>query len=972
VGALPRPDLPSGAQRDLNAALHELHHRAGWPSLRVLAREAGCSHTTVSAAFSSPRLPSWGVLELLVEAMHGDSDHFHSLWLAAGESARPATRPGTRLAGRRGELAAVRRHLESGRGLLVVAGEAGIGKSRLVGTAAELEHERVFVAPGSCLPLSTEVPLLPVADVLHAVHAVDDGQWVKEALTRCAPYVSASLTHLLPELETMEAGPDPSDDWARQRLFNAVERALSALAGLRPFAILVEDLHWADPATHDLLEHLLVRGPGVPVLGTWRSADPDTGPDAVDWFARVRRLPDVEVLELSALSRDETGEQLALLLPGHVTPDLVERVHRRTGGHPLFTEHLAADTTGTGDMPRLLAEVLDRRLQGLPDEAWRVARTLGVADRPLDVDDVGEAAGLAAEDVTQGLRELAGRRLLAERTDAREVRLAHPLLAEAIRRRVVASEAVDLHRRLAQVLAAGPASSAAEVATHWQAARDPALEREWRIRAAHAAEERFAMAGAAEQWLRVLELWPPGATSVGSPPVTWWTVCFGAVEALDNSGQIARSVDLVEEALTGAPDLPPEDAANVYARAGGYRTYFDNPRAGLPLLDRAIELFTQLSPSPGHLHALEQRAEALAQLGRDEEAAADLAAAMEVSLSLGDPVRHRQTCLAVAESDYALGDRSAVGRVAKLAALVLPRPDPVGDIRAASFLAALLNLEGAGPDQVETATRIGLEAASTWGITEWDEWLLLMRVAEAAWRAGDVARAAALIDPVTQGPPVGDEGALQIARALLDALRGEPTAMDRLTALDMIVPTLRSWFVPWAAQVWLWQHHPQQALDLLAADLDRQISGRFLRPGADTFALIARAAADVVAATPGPARRARRAELVRAVEQRASAADALPVDSWCAMDVARTASEASYAAELARLEERQTVEVWVAAATEWDRLSRPHESAYARWRAAQVALASGQGTVAAALLQRASRQARENVPLLEAIAATRG
>jgi hypothetical protein len=196
--------------------------------------------------------------------------------------------------------------------------------------------------------------------------------------------------------------------------------------------------------------------------------------------------------------------------------------------------------------------------------------------------------------------------------------------------------------------------------------------------------------------------------------------------------------------------------------------------------------------------------------------------------------------------------------------------------------------------------------------------------------------------------------------------------MDRLTALDMIVPTLRSWFVPWAAQVWLWQHHPQQALDLLVADLDRQISGRFLRPGADMFALIARAAADVVAATPGPARRARRAELARAVEQRVSAADALPVDSWCAMDVARTASEASYAAELARLEERQTVEVWVAAATEWDRLSRPHESAYARWRAAQVALASGQGTAAAALLQRASRQARENVPLLEAIAATRG
>src|SRR5687768_16299504 len=76
VGVLPRPDLPPGPHRDLVDALHGLHHHAGWPSLRVLAREAACSPTTVSAVFSSPRLPSWGVLELLVEAMGGDVEAF--------------------------------------------------------------------------------------------------------------------------------------------------------------------------------------------------------------------------------------------------------------------------------------------------------------------------------------------------------------------------------------------------------------------------------------------------------------------------------------------------------------------------------------------------------------------------------------------------------------------------------------------------------------------------------------------------------------------------------------------------------------------------------------------------------------------------------------------------------------------------------------------------------------------------------
>jgi len=83
VSALPRPDFPPGTQRELSDALHELHHRAGWPSLRTLAREAGCSPTTVSAVFSSARLPSWGTLELLVEAMDGDTGTFKDLWLAA-------------------------------------------------------------------------------------------------------------------------------------------------------------------------------------------------------------------------------------------------------------------------------------------------------------------------------------------------------------------------------------------------------------------------------------------------------------------------------------------------------------------------------------------------------------------------------------------------------------------------------------------------------------------------------------------------------------------------------------------------------------------------------------------------------------------------------------------------------------------------------------------------------------------------
>src|SRR3954452_21149026 len=92
---LPRPDLQPGPHRDLVDALHDLHHRAGWPSLRVLAGAAACSHTTVSAVFSSPRLPSWGVLELLVEAMDGNVADVQQLWLdaSAGDGVRAEAAP---------------------------------------------------------------------------------------------------------------------------------------------------------------------------------------------------------------------------------------------------------------------------------------------------------------------------------------------------------------------------------------------------------------------------------------------------------------------------------------------------------------------------------------------------------------------------------------------------------------------------------------------------------------------------------------------------------------------------------------------------------------------------------------------------------------------------------------------------------------------------------------------------------------
>ena len=239
------------------------------------------------------------------------------------------------------------------------------------------------------------MPLLPIATLLRATYDADHGQWLKEALTDLAPYVSASLRRLLPELDLITDAPaEPDDEWSRQRLFTAVGSTLTGLAALRPLAVVIEDLHWADATTLDLLEHLLTAGPGLPIVGTWRQDDPTVPVTVRDWFARVRRLAVVDELALRPLDHDETAEQLALLTGGDPDPASVDRIHRRSRGQPLFTEQLAAQVGDDQPLPDVLADLLDRRLDGLGQQAWWIARAPGAADRSLADGPLGDVTRL--------------------------------------------------------------------------------------------------------------------------------------------------------------------------------------------------------------------------------------------------------------------------------------------------------------------------------------------------------------------------------------------------------------------------------------------------------------------------------------------------------------------------------------------------------------------------------------------------
>ena len=964
VGGLPRPDIPPGTQRDLIDALHDLHHRAGWPSLRSLAASAGCSHTTVSAVFSSPRLPSWGILELLVEAMDGDVQPFHDLWLAASA---PAASSGHALsiAGRRKELAVLRRHM-SRSGLLLVSGEAGIGKTRLVTSA--LSANGLVVATGHCLPLSASTPLAPVAEALQSLFA-GHPDLVRGAIASGPSFVKASLARVLPALADDELDTTPEDSWARQRLFTAIALVLEELQRADPVTLVIEDLHWADTSTLEVLEHLLARGSDVPMVGTWRARDPTLAPANRDWRLRVSRMAGATDLELGPLTRDETREQLTLLAGREPNESYLEAIHTRAQGQPLFVEQLASQRSSDESLPDLLAEVLDAQLGQLGGSAWQAARTLGVASRPLDAQFLATASGLATSELTSALHELADRRLLTP-GGGRDIALRHPLLAEAIRGRLVSGEAATVHEKLAVGLAERSDSEPDEVAHHFAQAGCPEAELTWRIGTARQALRLFAPLEELHAWQRVLELWPPDTLAAGTPPVTLGEVHARVLDCAVVVAPVEDVVRMTDEALT--QDLPPEQRLHILRRAGDVKSAVGDTTYGLALLEEAIRMYADMAPSAGYVDTLECRSHILSEEGRFTDAAADVATALEVAERIPDlPRRRRMLGDTAAFLSLAGHTEEAVQMLQDAWDIRLADENPVEDIKLALSEVSVLLHTGAPADRVLAAAATGLDAASQWAYEGFLTSYLRFNACEALLREGEVDRAGALVDAVTSGEVSIRHASAHAARAAVDLCRGlVPEALERCKALEAVQEANTTHTAAYAvtqAEVELWSGSPDTASARLEEALSFLLATEASVDAAPIAVAFARAEADRLESLAVST--AERSTVTAALMASLKAAKVDPFGP-SATNIATPAYASTMRAEVARMAGTGTVELWADAAAQWDHLSWPHLAAYCRWRAAQVAGAAGEATIAARLLRRAARESRTHRPLHTAITST--
>ena len=452
----------------------------------------------------------------------------------------------------------------------------------------------------------------------------------------------------------------------------------------------------------------------------------------------------VDDLHLGALTREETAEQLEQL-GHHASNEMVDRIHDRAGGHPLFVEQLAAESTegaGTGEaLPRRLADLLDQRLVGVRGDGWRVARALAVADRGLTSSQFREVTGLPTGALSGLLHDLDERRLLGSGGDT-QVRLRHPLLAEAIRGRLVPGESKEEHGRIATTLAGSPAPSAAEVAEHWRRADAPAEELEWRIVAARSAAKRFALTQAADQWRRALALWPEGGGAVGSPPVTRTAAYLGAMDAL-NHLDVPAGWAVAQQAMEALPDRVGLDAAETYQRVAEFECFLEGPDSALRLLERALRIYETLPACAGHARALARLEFFEASRGDEVAAKAAATSALKIAREVGEPALVREMLAHRAGHDAYDGDvKLAVSRIQEARAITLPEPDPATDIYLAIVHSLALLRAGADAAQVVAAGRPGLEAAEAWAIENFPVAVLRGNLSVASRRAGDVRGAA--------------------------------------------------------------------------------------------------------------------------------------------------------------------------------------------------------------------------------------
>jgi DNA-binding CsgD family transcriptional regulator/tetratricopeptide (TPR) repeat protein len=393
--------------------------------------------------------------------------------------------------------------------LVLLAGEAGVGKTRLMIEFVRRVREAVpaRVLWGECIDLQQGgLPYAPFRQALRS--AMDDREDV--AFAGAVRAAGPDLAMLLPGLGTQNGGA--ADEVPRVRLFESLLHLLQRLAERTPLLFVIEDAHWADDTTLDLVTFLsrnLADSPVLLVL-TLRPALTAGNPALKDFLASRAGRTVTDQFTLNGFEEHELADYLAELTEAEPRAALVTEVARRSNGNPLFVQEIVAgDLSGSG-VPQSLTQLLLGRISGLPADVRSVLRIAAVAGHAIPYDVLQTVSGLAAETLTTALRQAIDADVLVEDVTIGGYAFRHALLQEALYSNLLLHERQNLHRDYAHALSGHSTDQPlvmGAVAIHWDKAGDPEKALPAYVQAADAAKASFSFADVERHLARAYALW---------------------------------------------------------------------------------------------------------------------------------------------------------------------------------------------------------------------------------------------------------------------------------------------------------------------------------------------------------------------------------------------------------------------------------------------------------------------------------
>jgi DNA-binding CsgD family transcriptional regulator len=509
------------------------------------------------------------------------------------------------LVGRDTELAALTAALDSAiagePAVILLGGEAGVGKTRLVGEAAERARDagaRVLV--GSCVELGGEgLPFTPLADALRSLMRDTPPERLDEFVGPARP----ELARLLPELDPDRAdGAAPTGGGGTDRLLELFLGVIARIAADAPLMLVVEDLHWGDRSTLDLVALLVrvLRSARVLVVVSFRSDELHRGHPMRPLLTGWERVRSVRRIELERFGVDEVAGQLEGILGTRPPLHLVELVYERSEGNAFLVEEILEAVQSGADpdeLPVSLRDMLLARAERLSAPTQALLRVAAAGGRSVPDRLLAAVAGLDEPELDAAVREAVEHHILVVDEAGRGGYVfRHTLTRDAIYRDALPRERARIHAAYADALSADPglagsdATVAAALARHLSAAHDVPRALPACVEAARVAAP-YAPAEALRHLERALEMWPSVPDAAERCGVDVIELLHRAGLAAYGAGALDRSIALLDEALG------------------------------------------ELGPAPDperHALLLESRAQALLDLGRQDEATT----ALELAASL--------------------------------------------------------------------------------------------------------------------------------------------------------------------------------------------------------------------------------------------------------------------------------------------------------------------------------------------------